>query len=195
MELEIKFAPVTKKVFRLVCDRLGIDALDTVTMEAHYFDTDNGYLSANKISLRRRAENGESVYTMKRSLTMDGGVAVREEEEIAADNIESALVRFSENPSLAPAVREIRSHNLVTLAKMSFIREKCLYSPKEGVVFELSHDTGVMSGPRGAKGDILEMEIELKSGSLEDFPLVLNKLADMELPVEKRSKLHRARLL
>ena len=101
MEIEIKYAPVSYAQFVAIADDLGLTDEEIIRMSADYFDTADGFLSENKISLRRRTENDISVYTMKCSLRNIGGVAVREEEEIATDDINLAFDHFAKNPRLA----------------------------------------------------------------------------------------------
>lgn len=192
MEHEIKFSPVTKETFALVTNALSLSSFELVVMESQYFDTEDGSLSKSKISLRRRMENNESVFAMKLPISMENGVAVREEEEVRVNDLRCALAIFAENPKLAPALDNIAPSSLKTIAQMRFIRQKCLYKPKDDVVFEISHDTGVMQGNNGRQADILEMEIELKAGSKEDFDLVLKKLDSIDLKIEESSKLKRA---
>ena len=64
-----------------------------------------------------------------------------------------------------------------------------------GATVEISHDTGKMWGKNGGEGEILEMEIELKKGDEKAFALFLMSLKKYNLTIEKRSKLHRAKML
>lgn len=194
MEIEIKYAPVSYAQFTAIADDLGLVGEEKVKMSARYFDTADGYLSSNKISLRNRGENDVSVYTMKCSVNNLNGVAVREEEETATDDIEAAFDHFAKNPKLSDIVEKCRKSQLVTIAEMEFVRHKYTHSV-DGMTVELSHDTGRMWGKNGGHDDILEMEIELKSGDEKQFALFLLQLYRYDLPVENRSKLHRAKLL
>ena len=78
MEIEIKYAPVSYAQFVAIADDFGLTGEEIVRMSANYFDTADGFLSENRISLRNRTENDVSVYTMKCSLRNEGGVAVRD---------------------------------------------------------------------------------------------------------------------
>lgn len=194
MEIEIKYAPVSYAQFAAIADDFGLMGEEKVKMSANYFDTADGFLSSGKISLRNRGENGVSVYTMKCSLNNIDGVAVREEEETATDDINAAFDHFAKNPRLSEIVEKCRKSQLVSIAKMEFVRHKYTHTV-DGLTVEISHDTGRMWGKNGGHDDILEMEIELKSGDEKQFALFLLQLDRYGLTVENRSKLHRAKML
>ena len=111
MEIEIKYAPVSYETFAKIALDLGLENEETVGMAADYLDTTDGYLSQNKISVRNRGENGVSVYTMKCSLNNIEGIAVREEEEIATEDISVAFDHFAKNERLAQIVENIRQRD------------------------------------------------------------------------------------
>ena len=194
MEIEIKYAPVSYAQFVAIADDLGLTDEEIIRMSADYFDTADGFLSENKISLRHRTENDFSVYTMKCSLRNIGGVAVREEEEIVTDDINVAFDHFAKNPRLAEIVEKCRNSQLVSIASMNFIRKKYLHTIYSTTV-EISHDIGKMYGKNGGVGDILEMEVELKDGDEKAMAIFLMELEKYGLTVEERSKLHRAKML
>ncbi|MBQ6837080.1 MAG: CYTH domain-containing protein [Clostridia bacterium] len=194
MEIEVKYAPVSYAQFVAIADDFGLTGEEIVRMSANYFDTADGFLSENKVSLRNRTENDVSVYTMKCTLRNEGGVAVREEEEIATDDINVAFDHFAKNPRLAEIVEKCRGSELVSIAKMDFVRKKYLHTIYSTTV-EISHDIGKMYGKNGGEGDILEMEVELKSGDEKAMAIFLFELEKYGLPVENLSKLHRAKAL
>ena len=194
MEIEIKYAPVSYAQFVAIADDLGLTDEEIIRMSADYFDTADGFLSENKISLRHRTENDISVYTMKCSLRNIGGVAVREEEEIATDDINLAFDHFAKNPRLAEIVEKCRNSQLVSIAKMNFVRKKYTHVIYSTTV-EISYDIGKMYGKNGGAGDILEMEVELKDGDEKAMAIFLMELEKYGLTVEERSKLHRAKML
>ena len=194
MEIEIKYAPVSYAQFVAIADDLGLTDEEIIRMSADYFDTADGFLSENKISLRHRTENDFSVYTMKCSLRNIGGVAVREEEEIVTDDINVAFDHFAKNPRLAEIVEKCRNSQLVPIASMNFIR-KAYTHVIYGTTVEISHDIGKMYGKNGGVGDILEMEVELKDGDEKAMAIFLMELEKYGLTVEERSKLHRAKML
>ena len=194
MEIEIKYAPVSYAQFVAIADDLGLTDEKIIRMSADYFDTADGFLSENKISLRHRTENDFSVYTMKCSLRNIGGVAVREEEEIVTDDINVAFDHFAKNPRLAEIVEKCRNSQLVSIASMNFVRKKYIHTIFSTTV-EISHDIGKMYGKNGGAGDILEMEVELKDGDEKAMAIFLMELEKYGLTVEERSKLHRAKML
>ena len=159
MEIEIKYAPVSYAQFVAIADDLGLTDEKIIRMSADYFDTANGFLSENKISLRHRTENDFSVYTMKCSLRNIGGVAVREEEEIVTDDINLAFDHFAKNPRLAEIVEKCRNSQLVPIASMNFIR-KVYTHVIYGTTVEISHDIGKMYGKNGGAGELGHMTVE-----------------------------------
>ena len=76
---------------------------------------------------------------------------------------------------------------------MEFLRKYA--EVREGdTLLELSFDEGYMEKD-GKRGPVSEMEIELKSGSVEDFEKAVKRLEELSLPLGKDSKYKRAMAL
>ena len=153
-----------------------------IEMETIYFDTPAGALSARKMTLRLRRENGVCVCTLKTPLP-DGS---RGEWEWECDDLEQGLSALT--AAGAPAVPE---RPLMPVCGARFTR-LCKIVPTADGTAELALDSGVLMGG-GRESLLCEMEVELKSGSEEAAVALANELAARYgLSEEPRSKFARA---
>ncbi len=181
-EFEIKFA-ASPDALAAVEAQYG--AFSTILMETTYFDTPDHALSARRITLRRRLENGRAVCTLK---TPTAGLG-RGEWEIPALEISQAIPELCKLsgwellPLLEPGV--------VPVCGARFTRQaKTLVLPDCTV--ELALDRGVLMGG-GKEIPLQELEVELKEGSEEAVLAFARSLAaQYALQPEKRSKFRRA---
>ncbi len=151
-----------------------------ISMESTYFDTAEKVLQEQRITFRRRRENGETVFTVKTPI----GVSERGEWEVAADSIESALQKLSERgaPTLPCGPFSVT-------AEAKFLRRAARITPSEGAEFELSVDVGTLGCV-----PFCELEIELKHGAKEGLEAFGKELAARyRLTPEPLSKFARAR--
>lgn len=154
-ELEVKFA-AGESVQRAILAEYP--DFRTIQMETTYFDTSNGALAAQKITLRLRKENGTAVCTLKCPLP-DGSKG--EWECPAADLSEglAALARLG-----APeAVLALAEKELHPVCGAKFTRRAVDVPTADGLV-ELAVDSGVLLGG-GKEMPLCEVEVELKQGS------------------------------
>ena len=186
MEFEIKFSAPKSAILDAIAAKTD-GAMHIFEMETTYFDTPNGALSAKKLMLRRRLENGVSVITCK---TPAKGYA-RGEWDVQADDPLAAL------PSLiaqgAPGeLRHIAA--LVPVCGARFTR-RAFKLALDGCTAELALDSGVLF--RGETVlPLCEVELELKAGDSLPLLAFANELAARYgLTEEKRSKFARARAL
>ena len=85
IEYELKYRATTGQQETLLT-RFGSNAR-TITMETTYYDTPDRFLSGQRITLRKRMENGTAVCTLK-TPAKNGG---RGEWECLCDDIHSAI--------------------------------------------------------------------------------------------------------
>ena len=161
----------------------------TFQMETTYYDTPDNALSRQKITLRRRYENGISVCTLK---TPTGGIG-RGEFQTEADRIEDAipvLCKLSGFEALETIVA--KGLTAVCGAKFTRIARKIVFA---GSVLELALDEGFLLG--GNKElPLYEIEVELLSGEPKDADLYGAMLAKkFSLQEETESKFRRAMAL
>ena len=157
-----------------------------IRMESTYFDTPASALSCARMTLRLRRENDETVCTLKTPLP-DGS---RGEWECAAADIKSgisALLALG-----APSVlQELTAQGVVPVCGARFTRHAIDLPTADGMA-ELALDKGILSGG-GKEIPLLEVEIELKSGSEEAACRLAAQLAKTYcLQPESKSKFRRA---
>lgn len=157
-----------------------------ISMETTYFDTADGALSAQKVTLRLRRENGVTVCTLKTPLP-DGS---RGEWECHAQQIREGLSILADLG--APAeILGLAQQELVAVCGAKFIRLAAEVATADGTI-ELAMDKGILLA--GSKNTTLcEVEVELKTGSDEAALAFAQELAaKYGLVPEKHSKFRRA---
>lgn len=132
-----------------------------IAMETTYFDTVDGALAAQHITLRRRLENGRSVCTVK-TPRPDGA---RGEWECNCQKIEDAVVELCKLGAPNELCRLTRP-GLIEVCGARFERRFCPIV-LEGAQAELALDSGVLLGG-GREMPLREVEVELKSGNRGD---------------------------
>lgn len=194
MEIEIKYSPVTKEEFDKIKKELEGKDSHIINMKAYYFDNEDKTLSRAKLSFRMRMENEERIFTIKRHKGFLGEIAIREEYEARAEDINGAIEEFKKNPLVSSdIIALLKKLPLTADIAMSFVRESVMVQEEKGI-FELSYDSGVMKKGQ-LEGKIEEMEAELKSGTKENMEAFAEKLKKYGLRTEKDSKLKRAKEL
>ena len=157
-----------------------------ITMETTYFDTRDGALSARRITLRLRKENGVSICTLKTPLP-DGS---RGEWECYAETIEDgirALIVLGAPKLLAG----LAVQGVLPCCGARFTRLAAQVSTTDGVA-ELALDSGVLLGG-SAEIPLCEVELELKSGSEAAAVALAHQIAQQyQLTEESKSKFRRA---
>ena len=159
---------------------------ETMEMATTYYDTPDGALSARRMTLRRRMENGLSVCTVK-TPAPDGG---RGEWEVACEDIRSGvslLCKLGTPEELAA----LTAGGVVEVCGARFTRRAAAVTLPDCTV-ELALDAGVLLGG-GRECPLCEVEVELKSGSEAAAVAFARALAaQYGLQPESRSKFRRA---
>ena len=155
-------------------------------MQTTYYDTPDGALSRQHITLRRRMENDCSVCTMKTPIE-DGG---RGEFELNCPDIETAipeLCKLSDRGDLLPLLQG----GVIAVCGARFTRIARTIAT-DGCTLELAVDQGILTGG-GKEIPLCEVEVELKEGSRESACMYAAALAAIHgLQPENRSKFRRA---
>lgn len=158
-------------------------------MESTYYDTPDSALSRQKITLRRRYENGTSICTLK---TPADGIG-RGEFQTEANSIAEAipvLCKLSNSPDLG----NLAKAGLTEVCGARFIRIARKINFR-GSLLELALDQGVLLGG-GKELPLYEVEVELLSGDPKDADLYGAFLAaKFSLQEEEKSKFRRAMAL
>ena len=182
-EFELKYAATPAQQAAILTE---FGAFAPITMETTYYDTPDSALSARRITLRRRFENGISVCTVKTPSDEHG----RGEWETECGDIETAIPILCKLGCPVDLISLCREGLVATCAAKFTRLAKTLTLP--GCIVELALDSGILSG--GSKElPLCEVEVELKEGSEDaaaDFARDL--AAQFGLVPEKDSKFKRA---
>ena len=158
---------------------------EEISMETVYYDTPSGALSARRYTLRRRLENGVSVYTLK--VPAGDARGEWETENVFIENAVDVLVADGAPEELKHLVKE----GIYPICGAKFTRlTKTIVLEKFAA--ELALDHGYLFGG-GQKEPLCEVELELKSGDKESFDRYVQCVAkEFSLEEEKMSKFARA---
>lgn len=157
-----------------------------ITMETTYFDTLDGALSASRITLRRRFENGTSVCTVKTPADQHG----RGEWETECDDIKAAIPILCKLGCPVDLI-SLCEKGITPICGAKFTRLAKTLTLTHCTV-ELALDNGILTGG-GKEISLCEVEVELKAGSeaaATDFAHEF--AAQFGLLPEKKSKFKRA---
>lgn len=179
-EFELKYA-ATPEQQRAVVAEFG--DFSQIAMETTYYDTPDGAFAAEKMTLRRRFENGKSVCTLK----APAGLHSRREWEVEAASIELGIKELCK----LAGREELAVVTLVSVCGARFTRLAKTVDLEECTV-EIAVDGGVLvAGTRQIP--LCEIEVELKSGSEDAAVTFARILAEKYgLHPEPKSKFRRA---
>ena len=148
--------------------REAYDGWKRIEMETTYYDTPNGDLSARRVTLRRRLENGVSVCTVKTPVDDIG----RGEWECECSDILDAIDILCKLGA-PEELKQWVTPGLVRRCGARFTR-LCREVEGAGSAMELALDAGVLLG--GSKEiPLCEVEAELKNGNTT----MQNKIRDI----------------
>ncbi len=172
MEIEVKYElPCEEELEKILEDEDIVrcsegEEAETVPLRAIYYDTADGDLRKQDITLRVRSEGPTAFATVKWGGSVRGAVHKREEINIpvpiekASEVPDAAL--FEETP-IGAAIRSVTDESsLVPVVVMQFDRTRKRLT-FEGNIIELALDRGKIITPRGCC-PILEMELEHYAG-------------------------------
>lgn len=180
-ELKYEATPTVLQVLR----KKFID-FSKISMETTYFDTQESLLSGEKITLRRRMENGVSVCTIK---TPAPGHARGEWDVVGPWCADTAAALFARAGVKAVAFERLHPACGAKFTRLAKIIDL------DGAVVELALDEGVLLGG-GREEALCELEVELKSGSEVLATRWAEALAEhYGLKPQSRSKFKRAKEL
>lgn len=182
-EFELKYA-ATPDVQRTIVEAFA--GFSTIRMETTYFDTPDGALAKQQVTLRLRKENDATVCTLKTPLP-DGS---RGEWECDAPDIREGIDRL-QTLGAPEALCQTARAGLVPVCGAKFTRVAAQIPTADGMA-ELAIDSGLLLGG-GKEIPLCEVEIEHKSGSDQATLALASHIADrFGLQPEKDSKFRRA---
>ncbi|WP_280155927.1 CYTH and CHAD domain-containing protein [Piscinibacter sp. XHJ-5] len=173
-ELELKFE-VPPQHRESLASQLRTHGARTVLLRARYFDTPDGVLSKNGVSLRLRNEEGQWIQTLK---SPGAGAGDRFEHSVARTSVDGELPALQ--PSLhdgspaAKAFRECLGDTEIALVERitTDVSRLAVTGQRDGTTLEVALDTGAVRAG-GRQLPVCELELELKSGE----PAVLWEVA------------------
>lgn len=179
-EFELKYR-ANARVLSAIAAEFG--GFSSISMETTYYDTPDRRLSAQRITLRRRLENGRSVCTVKTPAS--GGA--RGEWEVEMDAIGDAITALCKLSDVSlPSAGE-----LIPVCGAKFTR-LAKTENVAGCMVEIALDSGILLGG-GKEIPLCEVEVELKDGSEQIARVFAVCLAEKyHLPRETKSKFRRA---
>lgn len=185
-EFELKYASDPAQQEKILED---LGEFTTICMETSYYDTPDGALAAQNITLRRRLENGVSVCTVKTPLDTHG----RGEWETECTDITLAIPMLCKLGAPGELL-VFTAGGLMNTCGAAFTRRAATLAIP-GAVIELAVDRGrLFAGEREAP--ICEVEAELKEGSEEALLRWAEEFARRyALSPEPKSKVARASAL
>ncbi len=192
MEREYKWT-ADREQFTALCTALSLDPhmIFPLSMDAIYFDTPEGMLREQKIGLRLRRENAETLCCMKLRNASENGLHVHEEYECAADTLAEGLLQLPAKGAPAALCETLAQACLLPIAQVSFLRHPILWEHGQFSA-ELCFDQGHFVN-NGRDATFSEIECEFKTGDLSAFEQACTALAaQFALVPELRSKLARA---
>ena len=180
-EYELKYAALPEQLEAIAA---SLDSLSVTRMETAYYDTPDGALSARRITLRRRMENGRAVCTVKTPASGGG----RGEWEAECGDIRESLEILCK---LGAPEDLLALPELVEVCGARFTRRACGVRFGQSVL-EVALDRGILTGG-GRETPLCEVEVELKSGFDADADSYAAALAQTYgLTPESKSKFRRA---
>ena len=173
-----------------------VQSTDEIEMDATYYDTLDGQIAKVRGGLRFRRENGEGVVCLKLSSqeNFNGAFKQREEYECYAPDIRSGMLNLPSVGAPQDFCDHVLKSDLLELGRMLFHRTTYLLAYKH-CTCELAFDIGHIYH-RSRKLPLCEIELELKTGSEDDFTtLALEMQNKLNLKPQPLSKLARMRAL
>ena len=179
-EFELKFRASAAQLDAI---RADFDGFREINMVTTYYDTPDNDLFSRRWTLRHRKENDASICTLKTPCT-EGG---RSEWETECDDINAAISELCN--SGAPAeLTDLVSGKLEAVCSARFTRLVTLVE-QDGCTVELALDRGFLKG--GFRMNLMmEVEVELKSGSDEDAIAFAKALAAKYSLIPERNSKH-----
>ncbi len=190
-EIELKYVPngdfSKESLFDLPYIRDNSGSLRRFEMTTEYLDTEDNLARERGITLRRRFENGKSIFYAKQSKSRSGAFSERGEWCAITDDFSSAMEKLRD---VGAPTGDFIGKQLHTVAKVSFVRHEVTVKINS-LSFVLSYDEGSFND----KTPFSELELEICDGEVAELLFIGDKIKrDLDLADEPRSKYARALL-
>ncbi len=201
METEFKYTIEDAAIFDRIVEnaeinKIGIDAAETIEMQAAYFDTPDMDFRNRGIAYRIRHEDERTTATIKWDVNVNEGLHRREEFNLVVND-----ERFAENPDIDLFISSdaydvlydaAGDKKLIRTILMKYTRKQLKVDTGKSISC-ISVDEGYIQHIDGSKVPVCELEVEWYYGDESDFIELANKIqSEYGLVPEDRSKLQRA---
>lgn len=163
-------------------------------MKAIYYDTEEKFYQKHKIAYRVRQENNCFVATYKSGKVNTQGVFERVEINKKVTSLQADISVFSDVDEIWNLIKETKGKKFIPIVITDFVRE-CIDINWFASKLEIALDCGFVQGNE-RKSPICEVEIELKSGRMEDLLSLKNELSEkFDLQISTVSKYKKGLIL
>lgn len=147
-----------------------------IDMKAIYYDTEDNFYQKHKIAYRVRQENDCFVATYKSGKVNTQGVFERVEINKKVTNLDADISVFADVDEVWNLIKETKDKKFMPIVITDFVRE-CMEINWLNSRVEIALDLGFVQENK-RKSPICEVEIELKSGRIEDLLSLKNELSE-----------------
>ncbi|WP_150539158.1 inorganic triphosphatase [Actinobacillus vicugnae] len=178
-EIELKIMLTAENVEGLAnwLNQQNVLAQATDILGNTYFDTPDQFFAQQKMGLRVRNHNQQYEMTLKTKGEIIDGLHIRPEYNLAVDSYQPDFKRLNSHFNLQIPQAEQIAQQLESIFSTDFTRRKWLIALNQSQI-EVALDQGEIKNGFGSEA-ICELELELKSGTLNDLLLLLK-----QIPVE-----------
>lgn len=192
-EIEIKLEIVDKSQVEYIEEYIQKQAskeFKKIQMKAIYYDTVDECLQKQKVAYRVRQENDCFVATYKSGKINEQNVFERVEINKDVKNMKPDISVFVEETEIWPKLKAIKNSEFKPIVITDFVR-KCTDISWNKSMIELALDIGFVQG-KEQQAPLYEVELELKSGTIDDLLAYKQKLEEkfklVASPVSKYKK-------
>ena len=151
--------------------------METQHLVSTYYDTPDKILSKAKLGLRLRQKNKQWLQTVKTAGKVQDGLHQRQEWEDELVDANWDMAKLKQTP-LAEIIDDAKTWStLQPIFTTDFVREAYQLTVSDGTQIELAYDYGEVRAGE-LKAPIHEIELELRSGSVEQLKQMAERLQE-----------------
>lgn len=193
IKMEIKDKAQVENIRKFLQENEG-QRPQSIVMKAIYYDTEEKFYQKHKIAYRVRQENNCFVATYKSGKVNTQGVFERVEINKKVTSLQADISVFSDVGEIWNLIKETKGKKFIPIVITDFVRE-CIDINWFASKLEIALDCGFAQGNE-RKSPICEVEIELKSGRMEDLLSLKNELSEkFDLQISTVSKYKKGLIL
>ena len=193
IKMEIKDKAQVENIRKFLQENEG-QRPQSIVMKAIYYDTEEKFYQKHKIAYRVRQENNCFVATYKSGKVNTQGVFERVEINKKVTSLQADISVFSDVDEIWNLIKETKGKKFIPIVITDFVRE-CIDINWFASKLEIALDCGFVQGNE-RKSPIFEVEIELKSGRMEDLLSLKNELSEkFDLQISTVSKYKKGLIL